>query len=77
MSSKIKHMKRSRRSHNDVGWQTGFKKLAFERELERSRAENIELGLKNLVRKAKDKIKGSKNGGDKDEQMDPNEREVS
>ncbi len=50
MSSKIKHMKRSRRSHNDVGWQTGFKKLAFERELERSRAERIELGLKNLVR---------------------------
>ena len=67
MSSKIKHMKRSRRSHNDVGWQTRFKKLAFERELERSRAERIELGLKNLVRKAKDKIKGSGNEGDKDE----------
>lgn len=71
MSSKIKHMKRSRRSHKDVGWQTGFKKLAFERELERSRADRIELGLKNLVRKAKDKIKGSREGGDKDEQMDP------
>lgn len=71
MSSKIKHMKRSRRSHNDVGWQTGFKKLAFERELERSRAERIELSLKNLVRKAKDKIKGSREGSDKDEQMDP------
>lgn len=71
MSSKIKHMKRSRRSHNDVGWQTGFKKLAFERELEKSIAERTELGLKNLVRKAKDKIKGSREGGDKDEQMDP------
>ena len=71
MSSKIKHMKRSRRSHNDVGWQTGFKKLAFVRELDRSIAERIELGLKNLVRKAKDKIKGSREGGDKDEQMDP------
>lgn len=77
MSSKIKHMKRSRRSHNDVGWQTGFKKLAFERELKRSRSERIKLGLKNLVRKAKDIIKGSRNGGDIDEQMDPNEREVS
>ena len=32
MASRIKHMKRSRRSYHDIAWQNSFRKTAFLRE---------------------------------------------
>ncbi len=57
MSSKAKHMRRSRRSYKDVGWQTGFKMKAYKREQIKTEALSIAERLKGLARKVKNIIK--------------------